>query len=144
MGATSRPPARRVRGRTGSASTASARPSDRIVRRRCTGIFVEGYVDGDLVAAVPMHSGTGPSVAVARTEPAAESDAGCAADVLLLGLAGIAIIAVAGVVGALLAARLSRPSSDLRKWASTIARDDAGPPPPTDRASPSSTSSARR
>ena len=51
--------------------------------------------------------------------------------VLLLGLAGVAIIAVAGVIGALLARRLSRPVERLREWASTIGRDDAGPPPAT-------------
>ncbi len=103
--------------------------ADRLVHEAFKGIPVEGYVDGDLVAAAPMHSGTGVVAAARVLEPRSESDARVRRNVLLLGLAGIAIIAVAGVIGALLSRRLSRPVERLRKWASTIGRDDAGPPP---------------
>jgi signal transduction histidine kinase len=103
--------------------------ADDLVRSAFSGLPIEGYVGGDLVAAAPMRDGN-VVVAVARVlEPRSESDARVRRSVLLLGLAGIGIIAVAGVIGALLSRRLSRPVEQLRGFASTIGRDDAGPPP---------------
>jgi signal transduction histidine kinase len=103
--------------------------ADALVRSAFTGVPIEGYVGGDLVAAAPIHRGTDVAAVVRVREPRSESDARVRRSVLLLGLAGIGIIAVAGVIGALLARRLSRPIERLRKWASGIGRDDAGPPP---------------
>jgi signal transduction histidine kinase len=105
--------------------------ADEIVRVGLAGTFAEGYVDGDLVAAVPLRPGAGgPELVVRIREPRAESDARVRRSVLLLALAAISVIAAAGVVGALLARRLSRPIERLRIWAGSIGRDDAGPPPP--------------
>ncbi len=103
--------------------------ADELVRSAFDGLPDEAYVGDELVAAAPLHRDAEVVGAVRVSEPRSESDDRVRSSVLLLGLAGVAIIAVAGVIGALLARRLSRPVERLRKWASTIGRDDAGPPP---------------
>jgi len=104
--------------------------ADPLVKDAFTGLPFEGYGGEELVAAAPLHRGSQVVGAVRVSEPRSESDDRVRRSVLLLGLAGVAIIAVAGVIGALLARRLSRPVERLRRWASSIGRDDAGPPPP--------------
>jgi signal transduction histidine kinase len=103
--------------------------ADDPVRQALTGLPDEAYVGDELVAAAPLHRGAEVVGAVRVNEPRSESDGRVRRSVLLLGLAGVAIIAVAGLIGALLARRLSRPVERLRGWASTIGRDDTGPPP---------------
>jgi signal transduction histidine kinase len=103
--------------------------ADRLVESAFTGLPIEAYVGDELIAAAPLHRGAEVVGVVRVREPRSESDERVRRSVLLLGLAGVAIIAVAGVIGALLARRLSRPVERLRKWASTIGRDDTGPPP---------------
>jgi signal transduction histidine kinase len=104
--------------------------ADHVVAGGLSGAPVEGYVDGDLVAAFPVGNGPqGPQYVVRVRAPHGERDARVRNAVLLLGAAGIAIIAVAAVIGALLARRLSRPVERLREAATTIGRENAGPPP---------------
>ena len=91
--------------------------------------LAEGYVDGDLVAAAPVRRGRRSGARRAHQRARLGERRPRPRSVLLLGLGGVGVLAVAGVVGALLARRLSRPVERLRQWASTIGRDDAGPPP---------------
>ena len=64
--------------------------ADPIVRVGHGGRFAEGYVDGDLVAAVPVRTAPdGPELVVRISEPGSESDAPGRASVLLLGLGGV-------------------------------------------------------
>jgi signal transduction histidine kinase len=106
------------------AGSGPARPDD-VVQAALDGAFAEGAVGGDLVAARPVANG----FVVRLAEPGSENDARVREGVVLLGLAAIGVLAMAAVVGALLARRLSRPVEQLRQWAVTIGRDDAGPPP---------------
>jgi len=104
--------------------------ADDVVRDGLEGTFAEGYVGGDLVAAVPVRPGAdGPGLVVRIREPRAESDARVRESVLLLAAAGAGVLLVAGVIGALLARRLSRPVEDLREWATELGRDPTRPPP---------------
>jgi signal transduction histidine kinase len=104
--------------------------ADEIVRIGLGGTFAERYVDGDLVAAVPLRLGVdGPGLVVRIREPGAESDARVRQSALLLAAAAIGVLLVAGVIGALLARRLSRPVEDLREWASDLGRDPSRPAP---------------
>ncbi len=105
---------------------------DRIVRLGLEGTFAEGYVRGDLVAAVPVRmTAVGPQYVVRISEPRAESDAQVRNAILLLALVAVGVILVAGIIGALLARRLCTPIERLRRWASTIGRQSTTPPPPT-------------
>jgi signal transduction histidine kinase len=104
--------------------------ADDVVDAARQGTPNEGYVHGDLVAAFPVISGAGEPQRIVRVlEPQSESNARVRHSILLLGVSGLGIIAAAGIIGGLLARRLSRPVEQLREWATTIGRDDAGPPP---------------
>jgi signal transduction histidine kinase len=96
------------------------------------GNFAEGYVDGDLVAAVPVSATTAhPALVVRIEEPSSESRARFYRSLALLAAAGLAIVALAAAVGAWLAHRLNRPIVQLTDWASSTRRDDVPPPEPT-------------
>ncbi len=107
--------------------------ADPIVRTGTRGVFAEGYVDGDLVAAVPVRAGPGgPELVVRIREPRAESQRRIVGSFALLGLAAVSVLALAFVVGALLARRLSRPVEELSAWATSLGRDaDRAPPGPS-------------
>jgi signal transduction histidine kinase len=103
--------------------------ADAVVIAALDGESAEGAIGSELVAATPVAEGAGGPLAVRVSEPASESAARVRRSVLELGAAAAAVLLIAGVIGALLARRLSRPLERLRRWAATIGRDDAGPPP---------------
>jgi signal transduction histidine kinase len=105
--------------------------ADAVVRDSASGVFAEGLVDGDLVAAVPLRPGpAGPELVVRIREPRQASERRVVESVVLLGVAALAIVAVAAFVGALLARRLSRPIEELGEWATSLGRRAHQPPPP--------------
>jgi signal transduction histidine kinase len=105
---------------------------DRIVRLALDGNFAEGYVDGDLVAAVPVSATPAhPPLVVRIEEPASESRARFLRSLALLATAGLAIIAVAAAVGMWVAARLSRPIEGLTEWAAARPSEPVPPPQQT-------------
>jgi len=103
--------------------------ADAVVVAALAGESAEGSIGGELVASAPVRSGVAGPLAVRVSEPGAASAARVRRDVLELAAAAVAVLAIAALVGALLARRLSRPIERLRRWAVTIGRDDAGPPP---------------
>lgn len=105
---------------------------DRIVRLALEGNFAEGYVDGDLVAAVPVSATAAhPALVVRIEEPGSESRERYLRSLALLAGAGLAIIAVAAAVGVYVAKRLNRPIDELREWAGSRPSQNAPPPDPT-------------
>ena len=105
---------------------------DRIVRLALDGNFAEGYVDDDLVAAVPVTATAAhPPLVVRIEEPGSESQARFYRSVALLAAAGLAIIAVAAAVGTWVARRLNRPIDQLTQWAASRPGADVAPPEPT-------------
>ena len=105
---------------------------DRIVQLAMNGNFAEGYVDGDLVAAVPVSATEAhPPLVVRIEEPSGESTARYLRALALLAAAGLAIIALAAAVGTWVAARLNRPIDELTAWARSRPSHDVPPPQPT-------------
>jgi signal transduction histidine kinase len=105
---------------------------DRIVQLAMNGNFAEGYVDGDLVAAVPVSATPAhPPLVVRIEEPSGESTARYVRSLALLAAAGLAIITLAAAVGTWVAARLNRPIDDLTEWARSRPSHDVPPPSPT-------------
>jgi signal transduction histidine kinase len=105
---------------------------DRIVQLALNGNFAEGYVDGDLVAAVPVSATVAhPPLVVRIEEPSGESTARYLRSLALLAAAGLAIIALAAAVGTWVAARLNRPIDELTAWARSRPSRDVPPPEPT-------------
>ena len=105
---------------------------DRIVQLALQGNFAEGYVDGDLVAAVPVNATAAhPPLVVRIEEPSGESTARYLRSLALLAAAGLAIIALAAAVGTWVAARLNRPIDELTAWARSRPSHDVPPPEPT-------------
>ena len=105
---------------------------DRIVQLAINGNFAEGYVDGDLVAAVPVSATPAhPPLVVRIEEPSTESRTRYLRSLALLAGAGLAIIAVAGAIGVWVARRLNRPIDELTEWARSRPRRDVPPPEPT-------------
>jgi signal transduction histidine kinase len=105
---------------------------DRIVQLAMNGNFAEGYVDGDLVAAVPVIATPAhPPLVVRIEEPSSESRARYLRSLALLAGAGVAIIAVAGAVGVWVARRLNRPIDELTDWARSRPSQPVPPPEPT-------------
>lgn len=105
---------------------------DRIVTLAMRGNFAEGYVGGDLVAAVPVSATAAhPPLVVRIEEPGSESNARYLRSLALLGAIGVAIITVAAAVGVWVAGRINRPIDELREWASTKTGRELPPPEPT-------------
>ncbi len=105
---------------------------DRIVELALNGNFAEGYVDGDLVAAVPVSATAAhPPLVVRVEEPGGESRTRFLRSLALLAVAGCAIIAVAAGVGVWVSARLNRPIEGLTVWAASRPPSDVPPPDET-------------
>lgn len=105
---------------------------DPIVAHAVDGIVDEGYVAGDLVAALPIRfDADGPEYILRVTEAASESQHRVRRDLGMLAVAAVTIIAAAAFAGVLLARRLSRPLEDLREWAGTFGQTHTPPPPPS-------------
>ncbi len=101
------------------------------------GALDEGYVDGDLVAALPVRFVNGaPNYVVRIAEDSAESSGRVRRDLAVLAGLALSIIGAAAIVGTLLARRLSHPVERLRQWSGTLGRSQASggtvgsPPPP--------------
>ena len=91
---------------------------DRIVRLAMEGNFAEGYVDSDLVAAVPVSATPAhPPLVVRIEEPNTESQRRYYRSLALLAGAALVILTVAAAVGVLVANRLNRPIDELKEWA---------------------------
>jgi signal transduction histidine kinase len=104
---------------------------DRIVLLALQDNFAEGYVDGDLVAAVPVSATSAHQAVVVRIEePSSESWQRYYRSLALLAAAALAILTVAAAVGVLLANRLNRPIAELKAWADSRP-SKAEPPEPT-------------
>jgi signal transduction histidine kinase len=102
---------------------------DRIVGLALAGNFAEGYVDGDLVAAVPVSATPAhPPLVVRIEEPSSESQKRYYRSLALLGGAALLILTVAAAVGVLVANRLNRPIDELKEWARS--RPNSADPPP--------------
>lgn len=102
---------------------------DRITRLALAGNFAEGYVGGDLVAAIPVSATPAHQPVVVRVEaPKSESQKRYYRSLALLGGAALVILTVAAAVGVLLANRLNRPIDELKEWADS--RPSSGEPPP--------------
>ena len=105
---------------------------DRIVELALDGNFAEGYVDGDLVAAVPVSATAAhPPLVVRVEEPGGESRTRFLRSLALLAVAGCAIIAVAAGVGVWVSARLNRPIEGLTAWAASRPAQRRPPPDQT-------------
>jgi signal transduction histidine kinase len=104
---------------------------DRIVLLALQDNFAEGYVDGDLVAAVPVSATSAHQAVVVRIEePNSESRQRYYRSLALLAAAALAILTVAAAVGVLVANRLNRPIDELKEWADSRP-STAEPPAPT-------------
>ena len=96
------------------------------------GNFAEGYVGGDLVAAVPVSATPAhPPLVVRIEEPNTESQKRYYRSVALLAGAALMILAVAAAVGVLVANRLNRPIDELKEWADSHPSSKEPPPDPT-------------
>lgn len=105
---------------------------DRITQLAMAGNFAEGYVGGDLVAAIPVSGTTAHQPVVVRIEaPKSESQARYYRSMALLGAAALVILTVAAAVGVLLANRLNRPIDELKEWADSRPSSKEPPPDPT-------------
>jgi signal transduction histidine kinase len=105
---------------------------DRIVRLAMQGNFAEGYVDSDLVAAVPVSATPAhPPLVVRIEEPNTESQRRYYRSLALLAGAALVILAVAAAVGVLVANRLNRPIDELKEWADSRPSSKDPPPDPT-------------
>jgi len=121
----------RLVGGTGPAS------GDHVVEQAVGGALDEGYVDGDLVAALPVRFVNGaPNYVVRIAEDSAESSGRVRRDLAVLAGLALSIIGAAAIVGTLLARRLSHPVERLRQWSGTLGLSQASggtvgsPPPP--------------
>jgi signal transduction histidine kinase len=104
--------------------------ADAIVTEAADGMVNEGYVDGDLVAALPVRFGSdGPEFTVRVSESSAESWHRVRSALGMLAAAALGIIVVAALAGVLLARRLSRPIEQLREWSATSFGQHDAPPP---------------
>ncbi len=104
--------------------------ADSIVRVGTGGAFAEGYVGGDLVAAVPVRTLPDGSVVVVRIrEPQWVSRNKVVKSFGLLGIEAAVVIAAAIGIGALLARRLSRPVEDLGAWTRALGNRARRDPP---------------
>jgi signal transduction histidine kinase len=106
---------------------------DEVVAVAADGMVNEGYVDGDLVAALPVRFGSdGPEYTVRVSESSTASWHRVRGALGMLAAAALGIITVAALAGVLLARRLSRPIEQLREWSATsFGHPDASPPSPS-------------
>jgi signal transduction histidine kinase len=103
---------------------------DEVVAAAAIGMVNEGYVEGDLVAALPVRYGSdGPEYTVRVSESSTESWHRVRSALGMLAAAALGIIVVAAFAGVLLARRLSRPIEQLREWSATSFGHPEAPPP---------------
>jgi signal transduction histidine kinase len=103
---------------------------DPVVAEAAAGVVNEGYVDADLVAALPVRlDADGPEYTLRVSESSAESWRRVRGALGMLAAAALGIIAVAALAGVLLARRLSRPIEELREWSADSFGHPGAPPP---------------